>query len=85
MSVSHFIILNSCDNYASESSETAPYCGYGEIHEGNTGAEELTGEPSTTDLKSKKQTQLKTNQKCTSNGQNLQGSIFNPTVNMSLI
>lgn len=44
MSVSHFRILNSRDNYKSERSETAPYCGYGVVHEGNTGAEELLDE-----------------------------------------
>lgn len=38
------MILNSCDNCASESSETAPYCGYRVVHEGDTGAEELPDE-----------------------------------------
>lgn len=38
------MILNNCDNYALESSETAPYCGYGEVHKGNTGAQELPDE-----------------------------------------
>jgi len=38
------MILNSCDNYVSESSETAPYCGYRVVREGNTGAEELPDE-----------------------------------------
>lgn len=39
--MSYFIILNKCDNFAPESSETAPYCGCGVVHEGNTGAGEL--------------------------------------------
>lgn len=40
-SVSQFVVFNSNVNYASESSQTTQYCGYGVIHEGNTGEQEL--------------------------------------------